>query len=166
MRRFLVRRLIACLGVLAVTGCASTDGHSSSATSVRNPSAVQRPEDKCFTVGPLDAVPADLSRLPYNLNPGDGHDQPEKEFYSQFMSYESITSDFCWLAKAVEKRKANPVPGQSNIAMIHITHGARSKTYVSCHAQNLGIDLRCDASRTGNSENCFVYGLLEGSSCR
>lgn len=161
-----MRRFIACLGLLAVTGCASTGDHSSSATTVRNPSAVQRPEDKCFTVGAFESVPADLFRFQYNLNPGDDRDQPEKSFFDQLMTYENITADFCWLAKAVEKRKSNAVPGQSNIAMIHITHGARSKTYISCHARDLGIDLRCDSSRTGNSENCFVYGLLMGSSCR
>ncbi|MBL7689796.1 MAG: hypothetical protein JNJ49_17300, partial [Bdellovibrionaceae bacterium] len=101
-----------------------------------------------------------------NLNPGDSHDQPEKPFHNQFMTYENITSDFCWLANVVEKRRTNLVRGQSNIAKIHISHGARSKTYISCHAQSLGIDLRCESSRTGSAEDCYVYGLLEGSSCR
>ena len=165
VRGFEMKRLVSCVALLMMAGCASTVNHSAD-SKARTPSAVQRPEDKCFSVSSTDVVPSDLYRISYNINPGDQRDQPEKPFHEQFLTFDTISADFCWLAKVVEKRKSNPVVGQSNIAKISITHGARSKAYVRCQADALGIDLRCESSRTGDSENCYVYGLVEGSSCR
>jgi len=156
--------VLAAVAAMVVAGCASTGGHSEHAATARNPSAI--PADSCYSDPAASAVPMDLGVFSYNLNPGDGHDQPEVGFYNQIMNFETIDADICKLGKMVVARRANPKAGQSNVAMISVTHGARSKAFITCHAEKMGIDLRCDSSRTGNSENCFVYGLVEGSSCR
>ncbi|MBK7890501.1 MAG: hypothetical protein IPJ84_06540 [Bdellovibrionales bacterium] len=96
--------VLATVAAMVVAGCASTGGQSAEhGATARNPSAI--PADSCYSDPAASAIPMDLSVFSYNLNPGDGHDQPEVGFYNQMMNFESIDADICKLGKMVAARR-------------------------------------------------------------